>query len=120
MRSSWEHKFAQFLDLNENIIQWNSEGLVIPYLDPNDDKMHRYFPDFIIKLIDKDGVERNVIIEIKPIKETKPPTSKKKNKSYLEALQLYHKNLSKWEAATEYCKTHNVEFKILTEQNLGI
>ena len=29
-------------------------------------------------------------------------------------------NQAKWEACQKYCKDHNYEFKILTEQDLGI
>lgn len=121
MRSSWERKIATFLDTNNNILEWCSEGLAIPYLDHSDNKMHRYYPDFIIKLLDKNGLEKNIIAEVKPFRETLPPKKPKvMSKSYVEALQTYHKNLSKWEAASEYCKKNNIEFRILTEKNVGV
>ena len=49
-RSSWELRCMKWFDDNENIIWWSSEELSIPYLNPIDQKMHRYFPDFIIKV----------------------------------------------------------------------
>jgi len=32
----------------------------------------------------------------------------------------YAKNVSKWEYATKYCKDRGIEFKIITEVELGI
>ena len=49
-RSSWERKFCRWCDLNESILEWGSEEFWIPYLSPVDNKVHRYFPDFIIKV----------------------------------------------------------------------
>ena len=49
-RSLWERKFMVFCDLNENIIEWGSEEIAIPYRSPIDKKLHRYFPDFYVKL----------------------------------------------------------------------
>ena len=50
-RSSWERKFCSWCDLNENIVAWGSEEFCIPYYDPTERKMRRYFPDFIINLL---------------------------------------------------------------------
>ena len=44
-RSGWELKFFRWADLNENILAWGSENIVIPYLNPLDGKVHRYFVD---------------------------------------------------------------------------
>jgi hypothetical protein len=52
-RSSWEAAFMQFADLNPNIIQWGSEEISIPYMKPTDKKIHRYIPDFFIKVMNK-------------------------------------------------------------------
>ena len=49
-RSSWERKFCRYCDLNENILEWGSEEFYIPYISPIDKRVHRYFPDFIIKV----------------------------------------------------------------------
>ena len=48
-RSNWERKFMLYCDRNDDIIYWASEELSIPYVNPIDRKVHRYFPDFIIK-----------------------------------------------------------------------
>jgi hypothetical protein len=48
-RSNWERKFMVYCDRTDDIIYWASEELSIPYVNPIDRKVHRYFPDFIIK-----------------------------------------------------------------------
>jgi hypothetical protein len=53
-----------YCDTNENILEWGSEELVIPYKSPLDNKWHRYFPDFFIKYRDSKGNIRRSIIEI--------------------------------------------------------
>ena len=35
-RSSWERRFCNYCDLNENIVEWGSEEFWIPYLSPVD------------------------------------------------------------------------------------
>ena len=54
-RSSWERRFMVYADTNPNVVKWNSEGLVIPYVSPVDGKVHRYFPDFWIEVKDEKG-----------------------------------------------------------------
>ena len=49
-RSSWERRFCNYCDINENIIEWGSEEFFIPYVSPKDNRVHRYYPDFIIKV----------------------------------------------------------------------
>ena len=49
-RSLWERKFMVYCDLNENILEWGSEEIVMPYRSPVDGRVHRYFPDFYIKV----------------------------------------------------------------------
>ncbi len=61
-RSLWERKFMVYCDLNENILEWGSEELVIPYKSPLDNKWHRYFPDFFIKYRDSKGNIRRSFI----------------------------------------------------------
>ena len=54
-RSLWERKFMTYCDANPSIIEWGSEEIVIPYISPVDGKVHRYFPDFYIKYVNKQG-----------------------------------------------------------------
>ena len=50
-RSTWERKMCKYLDLNENVINWGSEELKIPYYSPVDKKWHNYYPDFLTKIM---------------------------------------------------------------------
>ena len=120
-RSSWERKFCRWCDLTENILEWGSEEFFIPYLSPVDNRVHRYFPDFIVKLKESSGKIKTLIVEVKPKKQTIPPkTPKRRTKSYLYECKTYAVNLAKWQAAKEFCDDRKIEFKIITEDELGI
>ena len=120
-RSSWERRFCRWCDLNDSILEWGSEEFYIPYLSPIDNRVHKYFPDFIVKLKENSGRIKTYVIEVKPKKQTRPPKpGKKKTKSYIYEATEYAKNQAKWKAAVEFCKDHMIEFKIITEDELGI
>tara|TARA_A100001015_G_C14629218_1_gene570967 strand:+ start:370 stop:684 length:315 start_codon:yes stop_codon:yes gene_type:complete len=68
-RSSWERRFCVWCDRNENIISWASEEFSIPYLSPIDKRVHRYFPDYIIKVKEKNNKVKNYVVEVKPKKQ---------------------------------------------------
>lgn len=120
-RSLWERKFMRYCDLNENILEWGSEEIALPYRSPLDGRIHRYFPDFYIKVRESTGQIKKYIIEIKPQKQTiEPKVQKRKTKSYIYEVTEWARNQAKWKAAQEYCEDRNWEFKILTENELGI
>lgn len=120
-RSLWERKFMVYCDNNKNILEWGSEELALPYRSPVDNRVHRYFPDFYIKVKESDGTIKKMIVEIKPFKQTvEPQPKKKKTKGYIFEVVEYAKNQAKWTAAREWCLDHGYEFKVLTENELGI
>ncbi len=121
-RSLWEKKFMEYCDLTENISQWQSEEFFIPYKNPLDRKVHRYFPDFFIKYQDANGKKRSVVIEVKPKKQCKAPPKnpKRRTKAWAHDVQTWIINQAKWEAAEQYCADRKYEFKIMTEDDLGI
>ena len=121
-RSLWEKKFMNYCDITESVNEWQSEEFFIPYRSPLDNRMHRYFPDFLIKYQDNNGRKRIMVVEIKPKKETKMPTTnpKKRTKSWAYSVKTYAINQAKWKAAREYCRDRDYEFKIMTEDDLGI
>ena len=120
-RSLWERKFMVYCDHSESIIEWGSEEVVIPYKSPRDGRIHRYFPDFYIKIKTNEGTTKKLIVEIKPKKQTKAPKEpERKTKRYLNEVRTWGVNSSKWRYATEWCKDNGMEFKILTEDDLGI
>lgn len=118
-RSSWEKKVMNHFDLSSSIIGWSSEEVVIPYLSPKDGKYHRYFVDFLIVTKDKDGNNKITLIEVKPKKETKPPTARGKKKSrFLKEAITFEVNQAKWKYARAYCESRGWTFMIMTEDHI--
>ena len=120
-RSLWERKFMKYCDANENILEWGSEIMALPYRSPIDNRIHKYFPDFYIKVKESSGEIKKCIIEIKPKKQTvEPIPQKRKTKGYIYEVYEYAKNQAKWKAAEEFCKDRQWEFRVFTEDHLGI
>ena len=119
-RSLWEKTFMKYCDSNPSILEWSSEEIIIPYYSPVDRKYGRYFPDFFIKSLNRDGSISKKIIEIKPKKQTVPPKKpkKKRSKRFLTESKTYVTNCSKWKAAKKYCQKRKWVFQILTEDHL--
>jgi len=107
----------RYCDLNDDIIYWASEEIAIPYVSPIDNRVHRYFPDFIIKT----KHNKKFMIEIKPSKYTKAPKPpKKKTRAFMRESVEFIRNMAKWKAAQKYCEDNNLEFKVFTEKELGV
>jgi hypothetical protein len=120
-RSSWEARVMDKLDKSDWCIAWASEELIIPYVSPVDGRRHRYFPDFLVKYQDKTGIQKTMLIEVKPDNQTKPPAiPKRKTKRFIQEVMTYGVNQAKWAAAEEYCLDRGWEFRVLTEQHLGL
>lgn len=113
-RSLWERQVLRWLDDNVSVLSYSSEEVIIPYVCKTDNKVHRYFVDFKIKL--KSG--HTYLIEVKPEKETREPVKGKNKKTYHNAVMTYIKNQSKWEQANKYCKDRGWVFEIWTEKTL--
>jgi mannose-6-phosphate isomerase class I len=108
-------------DKNENVMEWGSEEIVIPYISPVDNRIHRYFPDFYVKARTKADRVKKYIIEVKPKAQCLPPKRQRKvTKSYLTEVKTFGVNQAKWKAAKEYCKDRRMEFLILTEKELNV
>jgi len=118
-RSLWERRFMVYCDNNDAIIEWGSEEIVIPYKSSVDKRVHRYFPDFYIKYVNKRGQTVKEIIEVKPKKQTLPPKQPaRRTKKYLNEVVTYITNQDKFKAAQEWCKDRRMSFRILTEDHL--
>ena len=110
-----------WLDRKPDIISWASEEVIIPYKSPVDGRYHRYFPDFLVKMRTKENILKTMMVEVKPKKQTMPPEPKKrKTKQYINEVATWGVNQAKWKAATEYCMDRGWEFKVLTEDHLGL
>ena len=119
-RSLWERKFMVYCDKNENVLEWSSEEIALPYKSPLDNRIHRYFPDFYIKVKEGNKIQK-YLIEIKPKKQVREPKIQtKKTRSYIYEVTEYAKNQAKWKSAQEFCEDRQWKFKIMTEDDLGI
>ena len=120
-RSLWERKFMVWCDNTENVLEWGSEEIIIPYRSPVDNRVHRYFPDFYVKTRTRAGKLSKNIIEVKPFVQTQEPKRKKRiTKKYLSEVKTFVINDAKWKAADEYCKDRRMNFIILTEKELKV
>lgn len=121
MRSSWETKFAIWCDRNPSVMQWSSEETIVPYVSPVDNRYHRYFIDFKIKVKTNDGKVKTYLVEIKPDYQTRPPVPpSRKTKKYITEVMTWGVNEAKWKAADGFAKDRGWEFIVLTEHHLGI
>ena len=124
-RSLWERKLMVYCDQNDKILEWGSEEIIIPYISPWDNKMHRYFPDFYVEQINTNDNIDKILIEVKPKYQTIPPVvqttkTKKPTKRYINEVKTWGVNQAKWIAAQEFCKDRGWKFQIMHEDHLGI
>jgi len=119
-RSSWERRVMNYLDNEKNCVWWSSEELVVPYRSPVDQKSHRYFPDFVFRMLQKNDKQKTLVLEVKPEKQTKAPTQKRKTKTFISESITYAINQEKWRAADLFCREHGWQFMLVTEKDLGI
>ena len=111
----------QWCDRSPNILRYGSEEFSIPYYNPVKEKICRYFPDFIIEVLESNGKIQKYVIEIKPKRQTVPPVQgNKKTKTYINEVNTYAVNQSKWKSIQEWCDDHLIKFSIITESQLGI
>jgi len=120
-RSLWERRVMVHLDENTSVIGWSNEEIVIPYLSPVDNRWHRYFPDFYVKVQNRQGLVESMILEVKPKSQAVPPKPKDKvTRQYIREVTTWGVNDAKWKAAQEYCKDRNWKFSLITEDQLRI
>ena len=112
-RSSWEWAFMNFCDTNENIIQWASEPVRIPYRHPLTGKMTQYIPDFLITYRTRNNTVKAELIEIKPKKQS-VIESKMSNKDRA----IVAINYAKWDAATKWARNNGLTFRVITENDM--
>lgn len=118
-RSSWERLVMKWCDTNPDVLEWNSEEIIIGYICATDGQAHRYFPDFFIKF--KSGLK--LLVEVKPEVQTAIPKNSKNTKRALVEAFTFAKNKSKWEAAKQYASKNDMIFQVWTEKtlrNMGI
>lgn len=112
-RSGWEHAFMRFCDTNDNIVQWASECISIPYRHPLTGRQTIYVPDFFIQYRTKDNQTRAEVIEIKPKKQ-----SVLESKASARDRAVIAVNYAKWDAATKWCRRQGLMFRVITEDDI--
>ena len=118
-QAKWKYA-TEWCDNNDNVLEWTSESVIIPYISPFDNKAHRYYVDNKVVIKEGDKIVR-YLIEIKPDKQTKKPVTKrstKKKSTIMYENYTYVINQCKWEAARKWCDKHGYKFLILTEKEL--
>lgn len=108
-RSSYEKSFIYWLESNPNVKAWGSEcvGIKYKYID---NKVHTYYPDFIVEMTNGD----KIVVEIKPYNQTQKPMLQ--NDWYS---NTYLRNMCKWRAAKELCERNGMKFQIITEKTIS-
>jgi hypothetical protein len=112
-RSGWELAFMRFLDNNDNILQWASESISIPYRNPITGKQSIYVPDFLITYRNRNNTMIAEVIEIKPKKQSVVESKMKANERATVAV-----NYAKWDAATKWCRKQGLLFRVITEDDM--
>jgi hypothetical protein len=112
-RSGWELTFMMFLDSNDNIVQWASESISIPYRNPITGKASMYVPDFFVTYRSKDNRTRAELIEIKPKKQSLIESRASDRDRAIVAV-----NYAKWDAATKWAQKNGLTFRVINEDQI--
>jgi len=112
-RSGWEMTFMMFLDSNDNIVQWASESISIPYRNPITGKQSMYVPDFFVTYRGRDNTTRAELIEIKPKKQSLIESKMSDRDRAIVAV-----NYAKWASAQKWCKRNGLTFRVITEDDI--
>ncbi|AHY25130.1 head closure [Pectobacterium bacteriophage PM2] len=109
----------KWLDNHPQVVQWNSEEVVIPYFSNADGKKRRYFMDFWAKF----ETGQQFFFEVKPYKETqapKPPATMTTaaKKRFINETYTWSVNNDKWAAAQKTAEKMGIIFRLITENSL--
>ncbi|AMQ66009.1 head completion protein [Stenotrophomonas phage vB_SmaS-DLP_6] len=119
-RSNLERKVMRYFDLHKDVLSWSSEEVIVPYRSPIDNRVHRYFVDFWVKMVDVDGNVKQLLIEVKPLAQCKEPVKKTRvTRRYLSEVQTWAVNKAKWSAAKSYSDSRGWRFVIMTEKEIN-
>jgi hypothetical protein len=112
-RSGWEMTFMMFLDNNENVLQWASESISIPYKNPLTGKQSMYVPDFLVTYKGPKGTTVAELIEIKPKSQSLIEAKMKDRDRVIVAI-----NYAKWDAATRWARANGLTFRVINEDQI--
>ena len=114
-RSGWELAFMRFLDNNDNVMQWASESIQIPYRNPVTGKQSIYVPDFLITYKTRQNTLIAELIEIKPKKQSVIESKMSNRDRMVVAI-----NYAKWAQAEKWCARNGLKFRVITEDDLWL
>jgi len=109
-RSGWELTFMMFLDSNDNVLQWASESISIPYRNPLTGKQSVYIPDFLVTYKGRNNTTVAELIEIKPKKQSLLESKATDRDRAIVAL-----NYAKWDSATKWARRNGLTFRVINE-----
>jgi hypothetical protein len=112
-RSSWELNVCKFFDSSAAVVRWASEEVKIGYISPTDGKRHIYHPDFLAAIIDAQGITQQILIEVKPLKETDIKFAK--TAAERDTIIV---NYAKWDAARAFASLNGLKFQVITELDI--
>jgi hypothetical protein len=112
-RSGWEFSFMKFLDTNENVLQWASESIRIPYRNPITGKQSIYVPDFLVQYRTRHNTTFTEVIEIKPKKQSIVESKMNSRDRAVVAI-----NYAKWDMATKWCNRNGLKFRVINEDQI--
>jgi hypothetical protein len=112
-RSGWELTFMMFLDSNDNVLQWASESISIPYRNPLTGKQSMYVPDFLVTYRGRNNTTVAELIEIKPKKQSLIESKMNDRDRAIVAV-----NYSKWDAATKWARKNGLTFRVINEDQI--
>jgi hypothetical protein len=112
-RSGWEMTFMMFLDSNDNVLQWASESVRIPYRNPITGKQSMYVPDFLVTYRGPNNTMKAELIEIKPKKQSLIESRMSDRDRAVVAV-----NYAKWHHATLWAKKNGLTFRVITEDDI--
>ena len=102
-----------FLDSNENVLQWASESISIPYRNPLTGKSSMYVPDFLVTYRGPNNTTKAELIEIKPKKQSLVESKMNANERAIVAV-----NYAKWDSATKWAKKNGLTFRVINEDQI--
>lgn len=109
-RSGWELTFMIFLDSNDNVLQWASESVAIPYRNPLTGKQSMYIPDFLVTYRGRNNTTVAELIEIKPKKQSLIESRASDRDRAIVAV-----NYAKWDSATKWARRNGLTFRVINE-----
>ena len=112
-RSGWELTFMMFLDSNDNVLQWASESISIPYRNPITGKQSMYVPDFLVTYRGRNNTTIAELIEIKPKKQSLIESKMNDRDRAIVAV-----NYAKWHSATLWARKNGLTFRVINEDQI--